>query len=122
MRLRKVESWVVYRRVIKGQTTEINAVCEAGEWEAMQAAQPGLLTLIRSGIACSCERCATSCLLHPPPVSAQYPVWSPGETWPTVIRSHCPVEPPAHDGHGSSPRALHDNTGSSTTLVPAGRS
>ena len=51
MRVRKVESWVVYQRVLKGQAAGINAVCEAGEWEAMLAAQPGLLTLVRSVIA-----------------------------------------------------------------------
>lgn len=50
MRARSVESWVVYRKAIKGQATEINAVCEVGEWDAMQAANPGLLTLIRYGI------------------------------------------------------------------------
>ena len=51
MRTRKVESWVVYQMPVKGRETGMNAVCESGEWEAMQAAQPGILTLVRSGIA-----------------------------------------------------------------------
>jgi hypothetical protein len=50
MRERRVESWVVYRKVVKGQAVEINAMCEVSEWDALQAAYPGLLTLIRYGI------------------------------------------------------------------------
>jgi hypothetical protein len=48
----KTVSWVVYRMTmrVKGQTTGMGAVCEQGEWEAMERAQPGHHTLIRAGI------------------------------------------------------------------------
>ena len=51
MRARKVESWVVYQMPVKGKETCMNAVCETRDWEALQAAQPGVMTLVRSGIA-----------------------------------------------------------------------
>ena len=51
MRARKVESWVVYQMPIKGRDTGMNAVCETKDWEALQVSQPGVMTLIRSGIA-----------------------------------------------------------------------
>jgi hypothetical protein len=43
-------SWVVYRMTMRGKTTAMGAVCEQGEWEAMERAQPGYHLLIRSGI------------------------------------------------------------------------
>jgi len=43
--------WVVYRMTIHGKQNQINAVCEQGEWDAMQLAQPGYHTLIQAGIA-----------------------------------------------------------------------
>jgi hypothetical protein len=46
----KVISWVVYRMTIHGKPTRMNAVCEQGEWEAMERAQPGHHTLILAGI------------------------------------------------------------------------
>ena len=51
--MRKIEkslSWVVYRMTIHGKPTQMNAVCEQSEWEAMQLAQPGHHTLIRASI------------------------------------------------------------------------
>jgi hypothetical protein len=42
--------WVVYRMTIHGKPTGVNAICEQGDWEAMQRAQPGYHTLIRAGI------------------------------------------------------------------------
>jgi hypothetical protein len=51
MRVRQVESWVVYRAVLKGKTPGGNVVCEAGEWHALERAQPGVHTLIQAGIA-----------------------------------------------------------------------
>ena len=44
------QSWVVYRMTMRGKTTGMGAVCEQGEWEAMERAQPGLHTLVRAGI------------------------------------------------------------------------
>jgi hypothetical protein len=49
-RIEKVISWVVYRMTIHGKPTGMNAVCEQGEWEAMELAQPGYHTLILAGI------------------------------------------------------------------------
>lgn len=51
--MRKTEkslSWVIYQMTIHGKPTQLNAVCEQGEWEAMQLAQPGHHTLILAGI------------------------------------------------------------------------
>jgi hypothetical protein len=47
---KKVISWVVYRMTIHGKRTGMNAVCEQGEWEAMERSQPGYHTLILAGI------------------------------------------------------------------------
>jgi hypothetical protein len=49
-RIEKVISWVVYRMTIHGKPTGMNAVCEQGEWEAMELAAPGYHTLIVEGI------------------------------------------------------------------------
>jgi hypothetical protein len=43
-------SWVVYRAMLHGKTTGMNVVCEQGEWDAMELAQPGHYTLVRAGI------------------------------------------------------------------------
>jgi hypothetical protein len=48
--IEKVISWVVYRMTIHGKPTGMNAVCEQGEWEAMERAAPGYHTLILAGI------------------------------------------------------------------------
>ncbi len=42
--------WVVYKMTMAGKYTGINAVCEQGEWDAMELARPGYHTLVRSGI------------------------------------------------------------------------
>ena len=51
MRVRENESWVVYMMAVRGHATGVRAVCERGEWEAMERAQPWRHTLIQSGIA-----------------------------------------------------------------------
>lgn len=51
--MRKIDqcmSWVVYRMTIHGKPSGQNAVCEQGEWEAMERVQPGYHTLLLTGI------------------------------------------------------------------------
>jgi hypothetical protein len=43
--------WVVYRMTIHGKANGMSAVCEQGEWEAMERDRPGYHTLILGGIA-----------------------------------------------------------------------
>jgi hypothetical protein len=50
MAANRAESWVVYRRPIKGSADGVNAVCETAEWDEMERDQPGFLTLIQAGI------------------------------------------------------------------------
>jgi hypothetical protein len=52
-KIEKPISWVVYRMtvLVNRKTTGMGAVCQQGEWEAMERAQPGHQTLIRSGIS-----------------------------------------------------------------------
>jgi hypothetical protein len=54
--------WVVYRMTIQGKVSEMNAVCEQREWDAMELAQPGHHALIQAGIAneADAERLARS--------------------------------------------------------------
>jgi hypothetical protein len=47
---RRPATWVVYQSAVKGEATGPNAVCEQGEWDAMEAAAPGRNRLIRGGI------------------------------------------------------------------------
>jgi hypothetical protein len=47
----KAESWVVYKKSVHGKLSGVNAVCEQGEWDAMEAERPGYHTLVQSGIA-----------------------------------------------------------------------
>ena len=47
--------WVVYRTKLPGKQLEVNAICEQGEWEAMERAQPGAHTLVRGKIASEAE-------------------------------------------------------------------
>jgi hypothetical protein len=42
--------WVVYQTIGDGKLEGRNAVCEQGEWEALQLAQPGKLKLIKARI------------------------------------------------------------------------
>ena len=62
----------------KGQAGGINAVCETGEWEATQAAQPSA-TLIRSGISSEgeAERLARGTSGDPVPRNAARPAPRP---------------------------------------------
>ena len=56
--MRKTEqnmSWVVYRMTIHGKASKLNAVCEQGEWDAMERVQPGHHALIQAGIASEAE-------------------------------------------------------------------
>jgi hypothetical protein len=43
-------SWVVYKMTVSGKPSAGNAVCEQGEWDAMELEQPGCHTLVRAGI------------------------------------------------------------------------
>ena len=51
----KAGSWVVYLMTVHGKPSGMNAVCEQGEWEEMERAQPGYHTLVRSGISSESE-------------------------------------------------------------------
>jgi hypothetical protein len=44
-------SWVVYRVGLRGKPSDVNAVCEQKEWDALVLSQPGVHTLIQAGIA-----------------------------------------------------------------------
>ena len=43
-------SWVVYVMTLHGKTSGMSAVCEQGEWEAMERARPGYHVLVQAGI------------------------------------------------------------------------
>ena len=43
-------SWVVYQIMHRKIPNGMKAVCEQGEWDAMQLAQPGFHTLIQAGM------------------------------------------------------------------------
>jgi hypothetical protein len=47
----KPTSWVVYRMTIHGKPSGVSAVCEQGEWDAMELARPGYHILVRAGVA-----------------------------------------------------------------------
>jgi len=52
--MRKTEEsvwFVVYRMTIHGKPTQMNAVCEQNEWDAMESKRPGYHTLVLAGIA-----------------------------------------------------------------------
>jgi hypothetical protein len=49
-KVEKVESWVVYRMTLHGKADGMNAVCEQGEWEAMEQERPGYHHLVQAGI------------------------------------------------------------------------
>jgi hypothetical protein len=51
--MRKTEKcmlWVVYLKTMHGKPSGRSAVCEQGEWEAMERTQPGYHTLVLAGI------------------------------------------------------------------------
>jgi hypothetical protein len=43
-------SWVVYLMTIHNKSSQMKAVCEQGEWDAMELARPGYHTLVQGGI------------------------------------------------------------------------
>jgi hypothetical protein len=47
--------WVVYELGAAGKDQGINVVCEQGEWDALELAQPGKHKLIRKGITNEAE-------------------------------------------------------------------
>ncbi len=47
--------WVVYEMGAAGKDQGINVVCEEGEWDALELAQPGKHKLIRRGITHEAE-------------------------------------------------------------------
>jgi hypothetical protein len=54
MRTKKKMLWVVYRTTLRGKqgkSATINVICQQGEWDAMELAQPGHHTLVQAGIA-----------------------------------------------------------------------
>ncbi len=56
--MRKTEkclAWVVYRMEIHGKPIAGNAVCEQGEWDAMEIVSPGRRKLVQAGIASESE-------------------------------------------------------------------
>jgi len=57
--------WVVYRMTINGKQSGMSAVCDQGEWEAMENARPGYHTLVLAGFANEgeAERLARSTLV-----------------------------------------------------------
>ena len=55
MRTTRATVWVVYQAAVKGVEHGPNAVCDQAEWDAMEAATPGVNRLIRGGIANEAE-------------------------------------------------------------------
>src|SRR5437667_11851156 len=51
----KIVTWVVYLMTIHKRTARYLAVCEQGEWDAMELARPGYHHLVRGGIATEVE-------------------------------------------------------------------
>ena len=51
----KAVTWVVYQMTVHGKGSGVNAVCEQGEWDAMEAERPGYHTLVQAGIATEAE-------------------------------------------------------------------
>jgi hypothetical protein len=50
MRNMKAVAWVVYSFPLKGSPDGMRAVCEQGEWAAIERSKPGFYTLIQAGI------------------------------------------------------------------------
>ena len=49
------KTWVVYSQPVHGQEEAVSAVCEQGEWDALEVTQPGRRTLVQSGITSEAE-------------------------------------------------------------------
>ena len=58
-------SWVVYRATFDRRAEGMTAVCDQGEWEAMEQTQPGRRTLLKGGFATEGE--ADQYARKPPP-------------------------------------------------------
>ena len=86
MRQKKVESWVVYRMPLKGSPEGMRAVCEQGEWEEKERAQPGVYTLIQAGFKNEgeAERLARGTSGDRPPRTFKAPKYDPKRPIPTV--------------------------------------
>ena len=65
---KQATSWVVYLMTLHGKKNGLNAVCEQGEWEAMEIARPGYHTLVHAGVAseAEAEKLARDCPLPIP--------------------------------------------------------
>lgn len=48
-------SWVVYRATFDRKAAAMPAVCDRGEWDAMQQEQPGRCQLLKDGFASEAE-------------------------------------------------------------------
>ena len=48
-------AWVVYMMAVQGKPGGVSAVCEQGEWEAMELERPGHHILVREGIRSEAE-------------------------------------------------------------------
>jgi hypothetical protein len=72
-------SWVVYLMTMRGKATGMAAVCDQNEWDAMERAQPGHHTLIRSDIASEgeAEQLARNQPVHESPDRTPAPEQSP---------------------------------------------
>ena len=55
MRTTRATAWVVYQAAVKGTDQGPRAVCDQAEWDAMEAATPGVNRLIRGGITNEAE-------------------------------------------------------------------
>jgi hypothetical protein len=58
MRTEKKMLWVVYQTTLggkQGKSATMNVICEQGEWDAMELAQPGHRTLVQAGITSEAE-------------------------------------------------------------------
>lgn len=55
---------MVYQLSLKGQPSGINVVCEQSDWDALDGANPGVHTLVKSGITNEgeAERHARDCM------------------------------------------------------------
>jgi hypothetical protein len=53
--LQQAESWVVYLMTIRNQPDGRPAVCEQGEWDAIELGRPGYHRLIQAGIGTEVE-------------------------------------------------------------------
>ncbi len=50
MNVERIKSWVVYQIPVGRLPHVVSAVCDQGEWDAIELSRPGHCTLIRAGI------------------------------------------------------------------------